>query len=150
LNNLNFLPIGYRRDFQKKRPKLLNFGLWRSRADLNRCTRFCRPLPNHSATGPFLLKPSEAKFEKISASNSKGCNYSHFIAKTKCGSGKNHGVFDFQAVLSADYERKRSGSAFENSCAVSELTEQICFALTGLSTTHVSNHFSGLCPDMIF
>src|ERR1043166_3250153 len=24
----------------------------RSRADLNRCTRFCRPLPNRSATGP--------------------------------------------------------------------------------------------------
>lgn len=28
---------------------------WRSRADLNRCTKFCRLLPNHSATGPFLL-----------------------------------------------------------------------------------------------
>ena len=25
---------------------------WRRRAELNRCKRFCRPLPNHSATSP--------------------------------------------------------------------------------------------------
>jgi hypothetical protein len=28
--------------------------IWRLRADSNRCTRFCRPLPSRSATQPFL------------------------------------------------------------------------------------------------
>ena len=28
------------------------FSKWRSRADLNRCTSFCRALPNRSATRP--------------------------------------------------------------------------------------------------
>ena len=28
----------------------------RSRADSNRCTRFCRPLPSHSATRPFVFR----------------------------------------------------------------------------------------------
>ncbi len=27
-------------------------GQWRRRAESNRCTRFCRPLPSHSATSP--------------------------------------------------------------------------------------------------
>lgn len=31
------------------------FLLVRSRADLNRCTQFCRLVPNPSATGPFLV-----------------------------------------------------------------------------------------------
>ena len=30
--------------------------IWRSRADSNRCTRFCRPLPSHSATRPFVFR----------------------------------------------------------------------------------------------
>lgn len=29
--------------------------LWRHLPDLNRCTRFCRPLPNHSAKAPPLI-----------------------------------------------------------------------------------------------
>ena len=33
---------------------LLRFRFWRRRAELNRCERFCRPLPNHSATSPYL------------------------------------------------------------------------------------------------
>lgn len=41
---------------QKKRnyllDKLVTFQLLRSVADLNCCTRFCRPLPNHSANRP--------------------------------------------------------------------------------------------------
>ncbi|MEN9961193.1 MAG: hypothetical protein RL045_1446 [Bacteroidota bacterium] len=28
-------------------------GFWRFRADSNRCRRFCRPLPSHSATKPI-------------------------------------------------------------------------------------------------
>lgn len=30
--------------------------LRRSRADSNRCGSFCRALPSHSATGPFLCR----------------------------------------------------------------------------------------------
>ncbi len=30
------------------------FPIWRFRADSNRCTRFCRPLPSHSATEPYI------------------------------------------------------------------------------------------------
>ena len=31
--------------------------IWRCRPELNRCTRFCRPLRNHSATAPFYWSP---------------------------------------------------------------------------------------------
>ena len=37
---------------------LQGFGL-RSRADSNCCTRFCRPLPSHSATRPIMLQRYE-------------------------------------------------------------------------------------------
>ena len=41
----------------------MDWRLWlRSRADLNRCTRFCRPLPNHSATGPFSMGANLTNF----------------------------------------------------------------------------------------
>lgn len=35
---------------------------WRSEADSNRCTRFCRPLPSHSAIRPLISvpRPSDA------------------------------------------------------------------------------------------
>ena len=39
----------------KKTPLLRGFSL-RSRADSNRCTRFCRPLPSRSATGPCVKR----------------------------------------------------------------------------------------------
>ena len=32
--------------------------IMRSEAELNRCKRFCRPLPNHSAIGPFEYRTS--------------------------------------------------------------------------------------------
>ena len=42
----------------KSPSQFLAKGLWRSEADSNRCTRFCRPLPSHSAIRPFSpIKP---------------------------------------------------------------------------------------------
>ena len=32
--------------------------VWRRRPELNRCTRFCRPLRNHSATAPNIQAPA--------------------------------------------------------------------------------------------
>jgi hypothetical protein len=42
---------------QQKKPSIMTAFL-RSRADSNRCRRFCRPLPSHSATGPLECKIS--------------------------------------------------------------------------------------------
>src|SRR5258708_40238731 len=36
----------------------------RFRADSNRCRRFCRPLPSHSATKPFNKLSLEMQFQK--------------------------------------------------------------------------------------
>lgn len=36
----------------------------RSRADSNRCSRFCRPEPSHSATGPCMLKITRVDLER--------------------------------------------------------------------------------------
>src|SRR5205823_3178338 len=38
-----------------RRPALSRVGRLRRRADSNRCTRLCRPLPNHSATAPGAI-----------------------------------------------------------------------------------------------
>lgn len=35
----------------------------RSRADSNRCARFCRPVPNPSATGPSFNKPDRGIYQ---------------------------------------------------------------------------------------
>ena len=39
-------------------------GFWRFRADSNRCRRFCRPLPSHSATKPINWDANLAFFNK--------------------------------------------------------------------------------------
>ena len=41
---------------------------WRRRPDLNRCSRFCRPVPNHSATAPLESRQRyESTFPKSRA-----------------------------------------------------------------------------------
>ena len=46
-----------------KKPSRLE-GFWRFRADSNRCRRFCRPLPSHSATKPINWDANLAFFNK--------------------------------------------------------------------------------------
>ena len=48
---------------QKKKTYVFSFAfVWRYRADSNRCTRFCRPLPSHSATVPWFSSKISALF----------------------------------------------------------------------------------------
>ena len=51
----------------KKMQARLRFS-WRCRPELNRCTRFCRPLRNHSATAPCLNIISYFSWTKKNAS----------------------------------------------------------------------------------
>ena len=45
-----------------KKPSALHRAFWlRSRADSNRCTRFCRPLPSRSATKPLGVQIYQKK-----------------------------------------------------------------------------------------
>jgi hypothetical protein len=44
----------------------LIYSIRRSRADSNRCTRFCRPLPSHSATRPVEIQGCKASKYKLS------------------------------------------------------------------------------------
>ena len=45
-------PLFFAIYMHKKTRNLFIYGFLRSRADSNRCRRFCRPLPNRSATRP--------------------------------------------------------------------------------------------------
>ena len=53
-------------EFGKKRRAIESIALlvenWRSEADLNRCTRFCRPLPSRSATRPCGRQNARSRF----------------------------------------------------------------------------------------
>ena len=53
MNTLCFSAMEHRSIAATKKAPLFRDAL-RSEADSNRCTRFCRPLPSHSAIRPFL------------------------------------------------------------------------------------------------
>ena len=63
LNFLILLAIQALLDGRKiKKPSALHRAFWlRSRADSNRCTRFCRPLPSRSATRPLGVQIYQKK-----------------------------------------------------------------------------------------
>ena len=42
--------------FQKKTSRLKEVNHQRYQAESNRCTRFCRPLPSHSAMIPIMMQ----------------------------------------------------------------------------------------------
>ena len=57
--------------------------LSRSRAESNRCMRFCRPPPSHSATEPFLQEGKSIKKNLFYIKNSWFCLHKTFFAKPR-------------------------------------------------------------------
>ena len=67
LRNAALVPRVARREPSRGRVSSFPYRSKRRRADSNRCTRLCRPLPNHSATSPggrIVAPPSRHRFAR--------------------------------------------------------------------------------------
>ena len=61
---------------------------WRRRPELNRCTRFCRPLRNHSATAPNEQKATKLALASFANAGDEGFSLQRQIYRRR----SRHGV----------------------------------------------------------